>query len=123
MFSRGDFRASPPSLGNFNSATTVQEYKTKFLRVNLGERESLETREREGIGVGVGVGALPWWVGDLTWSFHFVRTTVVLYRVDREHIQYRQRERERERGGGMEERERNKDTSIYQLIHKRHRLI
>lgn len=62
-------------------------------------------------------------MGDLTWSFHFVRTTVVLYGVDREHIQYRQRERERERGGGMQERERNKDTSIHQLIHKRHRLI
>lgn len=106
MFSRGDFSA--PSLGNFNSATTVQEYKTKFstVRVNLGERESLETREREGIGVGVGVGALPWWVGDLTWSFHFVRTTVVLYGVDREHIQYRQRERERGEGGWKRERER-----------------
>lgn len=113
-----------PSLGNFNSATTVQEYKTKFstVRVNLGRGRAWR-REREGIGVGVGVGALPWWVGDLTWSFHFVRTTVVLYVVDREHIQYRQRERERERGEGVEERERNKDTSIYQLIHKRHRLI
>lgn len=111
MFSRGDFRASPPYLGNFNSATTVQEYKTKFLRVNLGERESLETREREGIGVGVGVGALPWWVGDLTWSFHFVRTTVVLYVVDREHMQYRQRGRER--GEGVEERERGTRTQAY----------
>lgn len=109
MFSRGDFRASP--LGNFNSATTVQEYKTKFstVRVNLGERESLETRERgdwgrgRGRGTSLGGGG---WVGDLTWSFHFVRTTVVLYGVDREHIQYRQRERERERGEGVEERER-----------------
>lgn len=64
-------------------------------------------------------------MGDLTWSFHFVRTTVVPYVVDREHMQYRQREREREREGrgGGRERERNKDTSIHQLIHKRYRLI
>lgn len=44
-------------------------------------------------------------MGDLTWSFHFVRTTVVPYGVDREHIQYRQRKRERG-GDGVEERER-----------------
>lgn len=46
-------------------------------------------------------------MGDLTWSFHFVRTTVVPYVVDREHMQYRQRKRERG-GEGVEEREREK---------------
>lgn len=50
-------------------------------------------------------------MGDLTWSFHFVRTTVVLYVVDREHMQYRQRGRER--GEGVEEREREIRTQAY----------
>lgn len=47
-------------------------------------------------------------MGDLTWSFHFVRTTVVPYGVDREHMQYRQRERERGGGEGGWKRERER---------------
>lgn len=52
-------------------------------------------------------------MGDLTWSFHFVRTTVVPYGVDREHIQYRQRERERGGGRGWKRERESNRTQAY----------